>query len=73
MLVTIHRQYHCHGCFWCGGPLPSDKGARTVFVERSKVFRLFPNLFCCPECADLAYEFYRGETYARATEKARWG
>jgi len=73
MLVTIHRQFYCFGCFWCGGalkvfvtPTPVKPGARTAFT-------MFPHLFCCVECADLAFEYYRKETFKHAAEKTRWG
>jgi len=45
----------------------------AVQSGRATAFTRFPNLFCCVECAELAYEFYRKETFKDAIEKARWG
>lgn len=73
MLVTIHRQYFCKGCFWCGGSIRASYTAGTVKPGARTAFTMFPSLFCSPECADLAFEYYKGVNYNGYKERTRWG
>lgn len=73
MLVTIHRQYHCSGCFWCGGSIRASYTPGVVKPGAKTAFTMFPSLFCSESCAALAFEYYRKETFEHAREKTRWG
>jgi len=73
MLISIHRQYHCTGCFWCGGGIPRRVKQLTVEPGKATAYTRFPSLFCSELCASLAFEYYRKETFEHAAEKTRWG
>lgn len=73
MLVSVHRQYYCKGCFWCGVQWDSSETRKGAELRQVGALARFPHIFCSQSCAELAFEYYRGESFKNAAEKARWG